>query len=226
MSQLIACATIGGIVVASDSKAEFFQPDGTIRTITQERLIPVSSHAVLASAGAWEAHDICKEFAKFAKSEGLTDIDALVDAAIPFFTGKHDEILRKICTISPPDPIINMYLLLAGYSPKTPENPYKIFVIWDRPKPPKIEYNQAAHIFTLPRRMGLEFTLNSLAGAYLTQPLQQNNTDTMLDLIADLGGGILIAFLGTLYLKRKCACNWADILLEPGFEKIMVHFWR
>ena len=162
MSQLIACATVGGIMVASDSKAEFFQPDGTIRTITQERLMPVSSHAVLASAGAWEAHDICKEFAKFAKSEGLTDIDALVDAAIPFFTGKHDEILRKICTISPPDPIINMYLLLAGYSPKTPENPYKIFVIWDRPKPPKIEYNQAAHIFTLPRRMGLEFTLNSL----------------------------------------------------------------
>jgi hypothetical protein len=71
-----------------------------------------------------------------------------------------------------------------------------------------------------------EFTLNSLAGAYLTEPLQQNNTDTMLDLIADLCGGILIAFLGTLYLKRKCACNWADILLEPGFEKIAVRFQR
>ena len=71
-----------------------------------------------------------------------------------------------------------------------------------------------------------EFTLNSLAGAYLTEPLQQNNTDTMLDLIADLDGGILIAILGTLYLKRKCACNWADILLEPGFEKIAVHFQR
>jgi len=71
-----------------------------------------------------------------------------------------------------------------------------------------------------------EFTLNSLAGAYMTEPLQQNNTDTMLDLIADLGGGILIAVLGTLYLKRKCACNWAEILLEPGFEKIAVRFQR
>ena len=162
MAQLIACATLGGILVASDSKSEFFEPDGKVRAITQERLLPVTSHAVLASAGAWEAQDVCREFAAFAKTEGLTAIDDLIDAAIPFFTGKLDEILRKICTISPPDPIINLYLLLAGYSPKTPDNPYKIFVIWDRPKPPRIEHNQVTHIFTLPRRMGLEFTLNSL----------------------------------------------------------------
>ena len=162
MAQLIACATVGGILVASDSRSEFFEPDGKVRFITQDRLVPVTSHAVLASAGAWEAQDLCNDFAGFAKAENLTDIDALREAAIPFFTGKYDDLLRKICTIFPPDPIINLYLLLAGYSPKTPDNPYKIFVIWDRPKPPKIEYNQVTHIFTLPRRMGLEFTLNSL----------------------------------------------------------------
>jgi hypothetical protein len=162
MGQLIACATVNGIVVASDSRDEFFEPDGKVRFMTQEHIIPLTSHTVLASAGAWEARDICKEFAGFIKTEGITDIDALIEAAIPFFTGKYDEILRKLCTISPPDPIVNMYLLLAGYSPKTPDNPYKIFVIWDRPKPPKIEYTQVTHIFTLPRRMGLEYTLNSL----------------------------------------------------------------
>jgi hypothetical protein len=162
MGQLIACATVGGILVASDSRVEFFEPDGKVRYMTQDNIIPVTSQALLASAGAWEAQDICNEFASFAKEAGITDIDALIEAAIPFFTGKYDEILRKICTISPPDPIINLYLLLAGYSPKTPDNPYKLFVIWDRPKPPKIEYNQVTHIFTLPRRMGLEFTLNSL----------------------------------------------------------------
>jgi hypothetical protein len=162
MGQLIACATTQGIVVGSDSRVEFFDADGTVRFITQDHLIPVTSHAVLAAAGAWEARDICQEFAEFAKAEKLTDLDALVQAAIPFFTGKYDEILRKLCTVIPPDPIINMYLLLAGYSPKTPDNPYRMFIIWDRPKPPKIEYNQVTHIFTLPRRMGLEYTLNSL----------------------------------------------------------------
>lgn len=162
MGQLIACATLGGILVASDSRSEFFEPDGKVRFITQDRLIPVTSHAVLASAGAWEAQDLCNNFAGFVKAEKLTDINALIEAAIPFFTSQYDEILRKICTISPPDPIINMYLLLAGYSPKTPDHPFKMFIIWDRPKPPKIEYNQVAYIFTLPRRMGLEYTLNSL----------------------------------------------------------------
>ena len=71
-----------------------------------------------------------------------------------------------------------------------------------------------------------EFTLDSLVGTYLTKPLQQGNTDTMLDLITDFGGGIIIAFLGTLYLKRKSAQNWADILLEPGFEEIAARFRR
>jgi hypothetical protein len=162
MGQLIACAAADGVLVASDSRAVFFEPYGEERFITVDRIIPVTPHAVLASAGNWEAQDICKDFASFAKSEGLTDMDALIEAAIPFFTSRYDEMLRKMCEKIPPDPIINMYLLLAGYSPKTPDHPGHLFVIWDRPQPPKIEYNRVTDIFTLPRRMGLEFKLNEL----------------------------------------------------------------
>jgi hypothetical protein len=71
-----------------------------------------------------------------------------------------------------------------------------------------------------------EFSMDTLAGAYLTKPLQQGNTDTMLDLIVDLAGGIIIAVLGTFYLKRKSAHDWADTFLEPGFEKIVARFQR
>ena len=71
-----------------------------------------------------------------------------------------------------------------------------------------------------------EFTLDTFVGSYLTKPLQQGNTDTMLDLISDLCGGMIIAVLGTFYLKRKSAQHWADILLEPGFEEIAVRFRR
>jgi uncharacterized membrane protein YjdF len=71
-----------------------------------------------------------------------------------------------------------------------------------------------------------EFTLDTLAGAYLTKPLQHSNTDTMIDLITDLFGGLIIAALGTFYLKRKSATDWADLLLEPGFEEIAVRFRR
>jgi hypothetical protein len=162
MGQLIACVAAEGVLVGTDSRAEFFQPHGEERFITVDRLIPVTSHAVLVSAGNWEAQDICTEFASFAKGEGITDLDGLIDAAIPYFTGKYDEILRKMCETMPPDPIINMYLLLAGYNPKTPDHPGQLFIIWDRPQPPKIEFNRVATIFSLPRRLGLEFKLNQL----------------------------------------------------------------
>ena len=162
MGQLIACAGEAGIVVATDSRAELFEPRKEGRYITVDRVVPVTSHAVLVSVGAWEAGDICKDFAAFAKDENLTDIEALIDAAIPFFTSRVDDILRKMCETLPPDPIINMYLLLAGYSSSSPKNPGHLFVIWDRPKPPKVEYNRVTNIFTLPRRLGLEFSLKKL----------------------------------------------------------------
>lgn len=161
MGQLIACATAEGVLVASDSKALLFEPYGEERVISLNRVVPVTPQAVLASAGNWEAQDICTDFAEFAKSEGLTEMDALIEAAIPFFTGRYDEILRKMCERLPPDPIVNMYLLLAGYSAKAPAGGH-LFVIWDRPKPPKIEFNRVTEVFTLPRRMGLEFTLNDM----------------------------------------------------------------
>jgi hypothetical protein len=71
-----------------------------------------------------------------------------------------------------------------------------------------------------------EFTLDTFASAYLSKPLQQGNTDTMLDLIADLGGGLIIAFLGAHYLKKKSAEDWADTFLEPGFGVIAARFQR
>ena len=71
-----------------------------------------------------------------------------------------------------------------------------------------------------------EFTLDTLARAYLTKPLQHSNTDTMIDLITDLGGAIIVATLGTFYLKRKSAQNWADTFFEPGFEEIIARFRR
>jgi hypothetical protein len=162
MGQLIACATSEGVLLASDSRTEFFEPGGEERFITVDRLIPVAAHAVLASAGAEEGHELCRDFAAFAQDEGLKDIEALMDAAMPFFTGRYDEVMRKMCEKLPVDPLHNMYLVLAGYATDHPEHPARLFILWNRPKPPKIEFNQVTNIFTLPRRMGLEFKLSQM----------------------------------------------------------------
>ncbi len=158
MGQLIACASADGVLMAADSRAVLFEPYGEERFVNLDRLVPVTSHVVLASAGALEAHDLCQDFAALAKDEKLTEMNALIEAAIPFFTSRYDEVLRKMCEKVPPDPIINMYLVLGGFS----ANAGHLFVIWDRPQPPKIEYNKVTDVFTLPRRMGLEIKLNQL----------------------------------------------------------------
>jgi 20S proteasome alpha/beta subunit len=165
MSQLIACATPEGVMLASDSRAETFETSGEEKFVQVERFIPLTSHAVLASAGALEAQDLAREFADFVKDEQLKDIDAIIQAAVPFFTGKVDEFLRKACEKLPLNPVINMYMLLAGYSPQKPDQPGRLFIIWDRVQPPKIESTEATHIFTLPRRMGLEYKLNQLVAS-------------------------------------------------------------
>jgi hypothetical protein len=158
MGQLIACASTEGVLVATDSRAVLFETFGEERLITLDRVVPVTSRVVLASAGAIEAHELAKDFAAFAKEEKMENLGPLMEAAIPFFTSRYDEILRKMCEKCPPDPIINMYLVLAGYA----GNAGHLFVIWDRPQPPKIEYNRVTDVFTLPRRMGLEFKLHQL----------------------------------------------------------------
>jgi 20S proteasome alpha/beta subunit len=165
MSQLIACATPEGLMMASDSRVETFETSGEEQFVSVERLIPLTSHVVLASAGAVEAHDLAQQFADFVKDEQLKDIDAIIQAAVPFFTGKVDEFFRKACEKLPLNPVINMYMLLAGYSPQTPDNPSRLFIIWDRVQPPKIESTEGTHIFTLPRRMGLEYKLNQLVAS-------------------------------------------------------------
>lgn len=161
MGQLMACATLDGILVATDSRAEIFPTTGETEFVTVERLLPLGDRAVIASAGAVEAAELARDFAAFAKDEGITDIDGLIQAAVPFFTGKVDEFFRKCCEKLPLDPVINMYLLLAGSSDH-PEKPHRLFILWDRVQPPKVEYTEGTHIFTLPRRLSLEYQLNSL----------------------------------------------------------------
>lgn len=64
-----------------------------------------------------------------------------------------------------------------------------------------------------------EFIFDTFLGSFFTLPFQRGNTDTMLDLISDLAGGLIVAFLGTYFLKRKAANNWADTILGSEFRK-------
>lgn len=48
-----------------------------------------------------------------------------------------------------------------------------------------------------------EYLLDTFFGSYLTKLLQHGLDDTMIDLIIDLVGGIIIALFGTWYIQKK-----------------------
>ena len=48
-----------------------------------------------------------------------------------------------------------------------------------------------------------EYLMDTFLGAYLTKSLQHGLDDTMIDLILDLLGGVVIGFFGAWYIERK-----------------------
>ncbi len=64
-----------------------------------------------------------------------------------------------------------------------------------------------------------EFIFDSFLGSFFTIPLQRGNADTLFDLVSDLAGGIIVAFLGIYFMERKTAHQWADTFLASEFGK-------
>ena len=48
-----------------------------------------------------------------------------------------------------------------------------------------------------------EYLMDTFLGSYLTKHLQHGLDDTMIDLIIDLLGGIVVGFFGTRYIQKK-----------------------
>ena len=58
-----------------------------------------------------------------------------------------------------------------------------------------------------------EYLMDTFLGAYLTKSLQQGLDDTMIDLILDLLGGVVIGFFGAWYIERKTLKELTDPMM-------------
>lgn len=55
-----------------------------------------------------------------------------------------------------------------------------------------------------------EYLVDTFFGAYLTKPLQHGLDDTMIDLIIDLIGGVIVGFFGAWYIQKKTLDELTD----------------
>ena len=171
MSQLIVCRNKNGIVLATDSKALEFVPPDTISETEITRLFQLNRQTAILTGGAVEGFRMCKRLKDFIEGEKLSDIDEIYNAALPFMGSEYEMFMRKECETIPLDPLHHVHFILAGFSAKTPETPYRLYLLWTKKKLPQLDGDEIDLAFTVPRRMGLEFKLNQLCK--VNSPLEE-----------------------------------------------------
>jgi hypothetical protein len=162
MSQLMACLNDHGIILASDSKAVDFNSSGEILELTVNRLMPLSHHTAIMAGGAAEGIAICQSLKNFIVDEGLNDVQAVYNAALPFLATEFDKFMRRRCETLPIDPIHHVYFILGGYTPKAPTRPFRLYLLWTKKKLPQLDGDEISVAYTVPRIIGLEHKLNQL----------------------------------------------------------------
>ena len=162
MSQLIVAQNVHGIVLAAENRAVQLDEKGKEISLQVNRLLPLSSHCALLTAGAAEGTEMGNALKQFVQGEKLNDVQELYGAALAFLSTEYDRFMRKKCELLPVDPIHQVSFILAGKTEKDQSMPFRLYFLWTKKKLPRLDGDEISHAFSLPRRMGLEFQLNKM----------------------------------------------------------------
>ena len=206
MSQIIACKTDAGIILAADSKAADFTPQGELVHLEITRLIQLTPHAAILTGGAAAGEQMCRSLKVFLAEEKLTDIKDVCGAALPFLAGEYERFMRKTCTFLPVDAVHHVHFILAGYSAQSSRSPFQLYLIWTKKSLPQLDIDEIASAFSVPRLISLEYHLAQAS----------RTAKSPLDLLPDI----------RLRLERQAAASEdiggpfaIGIITRSGFEK-------
>jgi len=162
MSQIIVAQNGHGIVLASENRAIQLDEKGNEVSLKMNRLLPLTSHCALLTAGAPEGTEMGNALKNFLLEEKLNYVQELYGAAIAFLSTEYERFMRKKCELLPIDPIHQVSFILAGKTEKDQSMPFRLYFLWTKKKLPQLDGDEISHTFSVPRRMGLEFRLNKM----------------------------------------------------------------
>jgi len=162
MAQMIASQNVNGIVLAAENMALQLDETGKEISFLMNRLLPLTSHAALMTAGAAEGVEMGKALKIFIEGEKVNDVQELYGATLAFLSTEYERFMRRKCEIVPIDPIHQVSFILAGRTEKDTARPFRLYFLWTKKKLPQLDGDEISHAFSIPRRMGLEFHLNTL----------------------------------------------------------------
>ena len=162
MSQIVVAQNVQGIILAAENRALQLDESGKEISLQVNRLLPLSTHCVLLTAGAAEGTEMGNALKSFIQGEGLNDVEEVYGASLAFLSTEYDRFMRKKCELLPIDPIHQVSFILAGKTAKDQAMPFRLYFLWTKKKIPRLDGDEISHAFSLPRRMGLEFQLNKM----------------------------------------------------------------
>jgi hypothetical protein len=162
MSQIIVAQNANGIVLAGENRAIQLDEKGNEVSLQINRLLPLTSHCALLTAGAPEGTEMGNALKNFLLEEKLNDVQELYGAAIAFLSTEYERFMRKKCELLPIDPIHQVSFILAGKTEKDQSMPFRLYFLWTKKKLPQLDGDEISNAFSLPRRMGLELRLNKM----------------------------------------------------------------
>ncbi len=162
MSQIIVTKNIHGIILAAENQALQLDESGEEISLPVNRLLPLTSHCALLTAGAAEGIEMGNALRSFIQGERFNDVEELYGASLAFLSTEYERFMRKKCELLPIDPIHHVSFVLAGKTARDPAMPFRLYFLWTKKKLPQLDGDEISYAFSLPRRMGLEFQLNKM----------------------------------------------------------------
>jgi 20S proteasome alpha/beta subunit len=180
MTQVIACSTHEGIVLATDSRATWFARAGEMRHFSLKKLLRLGSHSAMLNAGAGIGVEMSLAFQNFLQRQGTEAIDDIVNMALFFFTDQYGQWLSQRGLqhpFSPPTPdgeseealpLNEVYFILAGYSFRDRVQPYHLHLFSSEGEKISIKAFQTSQIIVVPRSLSMERRLEAQRGSGLS----------------------------------------------------------
>ncbi len=163
MTQILAYQGPGGVVVATDSRAQHFDAAGRCRAITVHKLFRLSPHVVLVTGGAGYGLSICRTFQQHVEDKGLFHINEICYQALPIFRSQWQRFMRDASRQTfPGDELNRVYMLIAGRSLEDDGQPYRLCLWGSERDGESLHEIPVGHIVAIPRRIGFESRLQRL----------------------------------------------------------------
>ena len=176
MTQVLACSTSQGIVLATDSRATWFDETREKKHFSLKKLLRLGSHTAMISAGAGIGIEMSLAFQQFLQRDGMEMIDDIAHVALPFFSDRYGRWLNErekhptLCypPVDRPSeedlPLNEVYLILAGYSFRDSTHPYHLHLFSSEGGGSSIKAFPTSQIIVIPRSILMEMQLEIQRG--------------------------------------------------------------